>query len=132
MDDVRRMKKIDTTEQIVKNNQNVVVVETPRPGSCEDLFQVMIYVIDDQKYLIECLKWFNSYTIFVWYYYVMQFSGENIVSHLWELSQNLDFSQHLFALIEVVKNIANQFYSIGLSGLQIYCTHDLTEATFAE
>lgn len=82
MNNVGRVKKIDTTEEIVKNNQNVVIAKTPRPRGSEDLFQVMIYVIDDQENLIECFQGFNSHTIFVWYYYVMKFSGENVVSHL--------------------------------------------------
>ena len=54
MDDVGRVKKIDTTKEIVKDNQNVVIAEAPRPRGGEDLFQVMIYVIDHQENLIEC------------------------------------------------------------------------------
>jgi hypothetical protein len=53
MDDVGTMKIIDTTEKIVKYDKNVVIVETTRPGSCEDLLKIMIYVINDQKNLIE-------------------------------------------------------------------------------
>ena len=56
MDYVGTMKEIDAAEQIVKNDKNVVIVETARPGSCKDLFEIMIYEINDQKNLIERFK----------------------------------------------------------------------------
>jgi len=56
MDDVGTMKIIDAAEKIVKNDKNVVIVETARPGSCKDFLEIMIYVINDQKNLIEGFK----------------------------------------------------------------------------
>lgn len=63
---------------------------------------------------------------------VMQFGSKQVVSHFWQLSDNLYFSEYFFALVQTVKNILNQLNCIDLSGLQVLSPNDLAKATFAE
>ena len=62
----------------------------------------------------------------------MKFCCKQIISHLGELTKNLNFSQYFFALIKIVKNIANEFNCVGLTGLNMLSPDNLAKTAFAQ
>ena len=82
--------------------------------------------------MVEGFETLNASFMLIWDDNVMKFCGEQVVSHFWQLSDNLNFSEYFFALVEAVKNILNQLNGEGLPGLNMLCSHNLSEASFSE
>ena len=81
MNYVCRVKEVDAAQQIVQYMKHLVVAETLRPVTRENLLQVQVNEINDEEYLIERFKGSISNIFFIRYNDIMKLRGKQIIVH---------------------------------------------------
>lgn len=61
----------------------------------------------------------------------MKLGGKHILGHLRKLSHDLDFAEHLFAMVHVMEDVLNEFDSVEVARVLSPSLDDLSEATAA-
>lgn len=125
MNDVGGMDEIETAEDIVHHDDDVLLRETGQQLVAYDLLQVVIYVLHDEEHVIECLQVLialgrdNN---------VIELRGEDIAFEFGQLPQNGDLSKYLLSAVRVQEDSLDAFAGIDLAVLLALYSDDLSEA----
>lgn len=81
MNYVGRVQEVNTAQKVIEDMKNLFVTEALRSVTRENLLQVQVDEVDHEKYLVERFKRADAQVFLVRYYYVVQFSGKQIIAH---------------------------------------------------
>lgn len=147
MDNIRRVDEFQRAENVIQYCNYMLLVQ-----NCsifywlQNFFHIWFNIVNHEENAIEVLLVFIIAILLgyiratfgvletVWWecYYIMYMRRKNIMLHFSQLSQDTDFSNYLFEVVGVFKNVLNKLYRKDLPVLFFSGLDDFAEGSFAK